>query len=113
MSFPSPTQGGDKLMYLPLKRFVLCAVAYGPLFWAIFAALLPYRNLAFTDNEGIYGAVAQELGHGARLYTDVWDHKPPLIYLEYEAIQKFFGTSEKALHDSVAFCHGLCNVDFF
>ena len=32
-------------------------------------------------DEGIYAAVAQEMYQGKMLYRDVWDHKPPLIFL--------------------------------
>src|ERR1700677_1112273 len=98
----------DDFRHSPKKFFVNLLPLTLLLLLSIFIALTPYLNLPFTDNEGIYGTVAQEMRRGARLYTDVWDHKPPLIYLEYEAIQKLFGTSEAALHLVVACCHWVC-----
>lgn len=78
------------------------------LLFVLFFAVAPYLTLAFTENEGIYGAVAQEMRHGALLYKDVWDHKPPLIYLEYQVIQRLFGSGEAALHLCVLLCHWVC-----
>jgi 4-amino-4-deoxy-L-arabinose transferase-like glycosyltransferase len=88
------------------KIFLLLSI----LFLLALLAQLPYLSLPFTENEGIYGAVAQEMRFGASLYKDVWDHKPPLIYLEYEFIQNFFGRSEFALHLAVVFCHWICTI---
>jgi len=36
-------------------------------------------------DEGIYAAIGQGIKQGKHLYTQVWDHKPPLIYLLYGA----------------------------
>jgi hypothetical protein len=38
-----------------------------------------------SDDEAIYAATADAMRQGARLYLDVVDHKPPLIYFLYEA----------------------------
>ncbi|MEK7127740.1 MAG: hypothetical protein AAB838_03395 [Patescibacteria group bacterium] len=37
-------------------------------------------------DEGIYLAIGQALQHGAVLYRDIWDNKPPLLYLIYAII---------------------------
>ena len=37
-----------------------------------------------SDDEAIYAATADAMRQGARLYLDVVDHKPPLIYFLYE-----------------------------
>ena len=70
-------------------------------------------KLALTEDEGIFGTVAQEMGNGARLYTDVWDHKPPLIYIEYEILYKTFGITEVPVHVAVVLCHWICALLIF
>ncbi len=34
-------------------------------------------------DEGIYMAIARAMHHGAILYVDIWDHKPPILYWIY------------------------------
>ena len=36
-------------------------------------------------DEGIYQVIAQAINHGHLLYRDIWDNKPPLLYLVYAA----------------------------
>jgi 4-amino-4-deoxy-L-arabinose transferase-like glycosyltransferase len=64
---------------------------------ALLAALL-WRLPSFFDppwvnDEGTYFAVAQAMAHGYRLYATVWENKPPLIYLVYEAVYHSLGPS--------------------
>ncbi len=44
-------------------------------------------------DEGIFAAVARNLNQGGVLYATAWDNKPPMIYLTYALIFKFFGVS--------------------
>src|SRR3989344_181139 len=44
-------------------------------------------------DEGIFAAVGRNLNHGGVLYQTAWDNKPPMIYLTYATIFKFFGVS--------------------
>lgn len=44
-------------------------------------------------DEGIFAAVAHSLNMDGTLYQTAWDNKPPMIYLTYAAIFKFFGVS--------------------
>jgi len=44
-------------------------------------------------DEGIFAAVGRNLNLGGTLYQTAWDNKPPMIYLTYAAIFKFFGVS--------------------
>lgn len=44
-------------------------------------------------DEGIFAAVARNLNLGGVLYETAWDNKPPMIYLTYMLIFKFFGVS--------------------
>jgi len=49
-------------------------------------------------DEGIFAAVGRNLNLGGVLYQTAWDNKPPMIYLTYAAIFKFFGVSMFWLH---------------
>lgn len=44
-------------------------------------------------DEGIFAAVARSLNFGKILYIEAWDNKPPMIYLTYAVIFKFFSVS--------------------
>ena len=44
-------------------------------------------------DEGIFAAVARNLNQGGVLYQTAWDNKPPMIYLTYQIIFKYFGVS--------------------
>jgi 4-amino-4-deoxy-L-arabinose transferase-like glycosyltransferase len=47
----------------------------------------------WVNDEGTYFAVAQAMAHGFRLYRDVWENKPPAIYLLYSGVYRLFGPS--------------------
>jgi len=47
----------------------------------ISAPLLPPVDLTPNRDSGVYLYVAQRMLAGDALYRDVWDHKPPLVYL--------------------------------
>jgi 4-amino-4-deoxy-L-arabinose transferase-like glycosyltransferase len=47
----------------------------------------------WINDEGTYFAVAQAMAHGYRLYVDVWENKPPALYLVYYAVYHLFGPS--------------------
>src|SRR3989338_6358117 len=49
-------------------------------------------------DEGIFAAVGRNLNLGGVLYENSWDNKPPMIYLTYQLIFKFFGVSMFWLH---------------
>lgn len=67
------------------------------LFVIIFLIEMPYLQIPFSENEGMFSCVAQQMRLGAKLYQDVWDHKPPLLFLHYVWLQDLFGTSELPL----------------
>jgi hypothetical protein len=71
----------------------------------IFFIEFPYFKIPFSANEGIFSCVAQEMRYGAKLYLDVWDHKPPLLYLHFIFLQDLFGTSELPLRLYTALFH--------
>jgi hypothetical protein len=52
---------------------------------------LPNINYPIFRDQATYCVVAQDLLHGAKLYRDVWDNKPPGVFWIYELIVKLFG----------------------
>jgi hypothetical protein len=44
-----------------------------------------FGRVLLSDDEAIYATTADALGRGDRLYRDVVDHKPPLVYHVYQA----------------------------
>jgi hypothetical protein len=65
------------------RRFEACVVAVFAL-GALLRAPTFLRPL-LSDDEAIYATTADALDRGDRLYRDVVDHKPPLIYHLYQA----------------------------
>src|SRR6266536_3155988 len=51
----------------------------------------------WVNDEGTYFAVAQAMAHGYRLYADVWENKPPALYLVYSAVYHPLGASLLAI----------------
>lgn len=48
----------------------------------VFLAWIPHHFLSFSSfDSGIFLYVGEQLRNGHHLYRDVWDHKPPLIFL--------------------------------
>lgn len=45
-----------------------------------------------------YAVVSHELLEGKKLYTDIWDHKPPAPFVTYAAVELVFGYSTRALY---------------
>src|SRR5512138_2100097 len=52
---------------------------------------LPFFEEPFEGDEGAYGTIAQQMLHGALPYRDLFDHKPPLIYVWYAVSFLLFG----------------------
>lgn len=81
---PSPPTSSKRTRVfdrLVLATFVLGALLRAPTFG---------RPL-LSDDEAIYATVADAMVRGDRLYRDVVDHKPPLIYHLYQAGFAAFG----------------------
>lgn len=71
-----------------------CLILFG-----IFILRIPslFEPLWYGD-EGIFAAVARNLNLGGVLYQTAWDNKPPMIYLTYSSIFKWFGVTEFNIH---------------
>src|SRR5712692_5269157 len=59
----------------------------------LLAALRALPNLSYPigRDQATYCVVARGLLHGAKLYRDLWDMKPPGIFWIYVPIVKLFG----------------------
>lgn len=66
-----------------------------------------YVPLPLTDNEGIFGCVGNALVHGAYLYRDVWDHKPPFLFAHFWLLSLFNSSPEVVFHLYAIFIHCL------
>ena len=64
----------------PSALAVLCVIAAGAL------ARLPTFRIPLDQDSSVYAYVAKVWSEGGVPYRDVWDHKPPLIYLAYRAL---------------------------
>lgn len=54
-------------------------------------------QVSLNVDPSFYAVVSHELLLGKSLYTDVWDHKPPAIFVVYAAAELAFGYSGKTL----------------
>jgi 4-amino-4-deoxy-L-arabinose transferase-like glycosyltransferase len=48
-------------------------------------------------DQGLFASAARAMSRGLVLYRDVWDHKPPAIYLTYLAAFRLFGWSAASI----------------
>jgi len=65
-----------------------------PLVYLIFSLVLRWPSFipsVIDHDESTYLLIARELLNGASLYGDVWDNKPPGIFLLFAALQYLFG----------------------
>lgn len=64
-------------------------------FWGVFAVCLFFIFLRLPSviepywygDEAVYEVIGQALSHGELLYRDIWDNKPPLLYVIYSLFQ--------------------------
>ena len=88
-------------------------------FWFLAVTLTVFLRIPslfegwWYGDENIYGAVGQGIVNGKMLYVDVWDNKPPLIYLIYGLNSLLFGTNLWALRLFNLFLAVLGTVSFF
>jgi len=52
---------------------------------------LPSLSYPIGRDQATYGVIGRGLLHGAKLYRDLWDNKPPGIFYIYAAVVKIFG----------------------
>lgn len=72
---------------VPLRPFLVVVVV--SLVWRVPSLFDP----PWVNDEGTYFAVAQAMSRGYRLYSGVWENKPPGVYLVYDAVYHLVGPS--------------------
>lgn len=63
-------------------------------YFILFFVLLRIPSLIepmWYADEGIYAVIANAMTEGKMLYSEVWDNKPPLLYILYFLTQNLFG----------------------
>src|SRR5258708_16268623 len=60
------------------------------------------------SDEGIYQVVAMGINHGRLLYKEIWDNKPPLLYVFYA-----FFHSDEFMIKLLSIIVGLCSIYVF
>jgi Dolichyl-phosphate-mannose-protein mannosyltransferase len=66
-------------------RWLLLALAL------VLLQALPNLSYPIGRDQATYGVIGRGLLHGARLYRDLWDNKPPGIFYIYAGVVKIFG----------------------
>jgi len=74
----------NRFRYWPLVCLLLLSLVIG---WTRYH----YLHYPLTTDPASYAVVAHEMLHGKRLYVDVFDHKPPGIYLVDAIAEKLIG----------------------
>ena len=86
-----------------LERSTLNQTSLGPwvtgVFLAVFAVfiivtLTHYYNWPVDRDMSLYASAANELIHGEKLYSSVWDVKPPAIWMTFMLAQMVTGTQK-------------------
>lgn len=86
------------------------------LFWTLLGLCILFFFLRLPSiiepywygDEGIYQVIGQALNNGHLLYRDIWDNKPPLLYLIYA-----FAHSDQATVRTLSLIVGLLSVMIF
>jgi len=80
-----------------LRDYTAPAAALLILAALIFAARLHTYHEPYDRDITTYAVIAHEMINGRLLYTDLWDHKPPSIYLTYAAAELAAGYGRDAV----------------
>lgn len=75
---------------LPLIFLLACSA-----FIAVERVAVP--QVSTNVDPASYAVISHELLKGQSLYTDIWDHKPPAIFVVYGAAELLFGYSPQTL----------------
>jgi len=86
---PPRFHASERVEHLRYGGYPLLGVLAVSLLWR----LPSWWDPPWVNDEGTYFAVAQAMAHGYRLYADVWENKPPGLYLLYTAVYHLFGVS--------------------
>jgi hypothetical protein len=78
------------LKHLPLV--ILLILSASIIFERLLVPKIPFGNDAM-----IYSVIGHEMLNGRLLYSDVWDHKPPVIFITYMAAELITGYGPQML----------------
>lgn len=81
-----------KLNQLLEKKYSLSTTLIAGIVIIIATRIPSFFEFWWYGDENIYLSVAHGITNGKTLYLDVWDNKPPFIYLVYAGIYSLFGT---------------------
>lgn len=81
----------ERLWSPGLRRVVLLSALLAALSLLPVLFLMPLFNAPFERDQGLYGVIARGWLDGSIPYRDLWDNKPPLLYLWYVGAFKLFG----------------------
>lgn len=79
------------------------------LVFLVFLRLPSLFEPAWYGDEGIYATIAQQLNKDQLLYRDIWDHKPPGLYMIYTLSDLFPNVSTGNLINNI-FVYKLINI---
>ncbi len=83
-------RGGTAFGALPIVLLLIFSAA-------IVADRIAAPPVSLNVDPSFYAVVSHEILLGKSLYTDVWDHKPPAIFVAYGAAELAFGYSPTTL----------------
>ena len=58
---------------------------------------LTVPQMPFSPDAGAYAVISHEVLQGKSLYTEIWDHKPPAIFITYAIAEVIFGYSAQTV----------------
>jgi hypothetical protein len=64
----------------------------------VFVSRLPSINEPLERDITGYAVIGHELVNGKNLYTDIWDHKPPGVYVVYAFAESLFGYNQTTIY---------------
>jgi hypothetical protein len=79
-------------------RFTAIAALLAVAFVAIAAERTHTLHEVPNRDVMLYAVIGHELLAGRPLYSDLWDHKPPLIYASYAAVERLTGYGEQMFY---------------
>ncbi|SFG05734.1 hypothetical protein SAMN05518801_106181 [Novosphingobium sp. CF614] len=113
VAIPPPSGGAQSRLSALVERSRLAQFLF------LFGFALLIRSPTFGDwnfevDDQFYALVGQRLVDGARLYTDIWDRKPPALFLTYSLIALVsrapIAWQIAALLAATAGAYGVCRI---
>ncbi len=80
------------------KQYILPFVLLGLFSMLIGAARLHTYYEPLERDSALYAVIGHEMNQGRKLYSDLWDHKPPAIYAVYSLGERVFGYGYQQLY---------------